>query len=436
MLAVRDGPERSKRQMTKTTRHLIGDLSMKIRTLLLGSAAALAAVSGARAADAVVIAEPEPVEYVRVCDTYGAGYFYIPGTETCLQVGGYVWFQVGADGYDGGNDSPDFLTYGAYPDSDGWLAQTRARVTFDARSGTEWGTLRAYIRLEATWGEQYDGPVGVDHGFIQLGGFRAGYLESVWNDSIGAGVAAYGSHSYGSMSYGDQKRHQISYTYGSQEGLAATISLEDDTGNGDSYMPDIVGAISYNQGWGAVWAKAGYDNSYNDEVCESIDGGICTSIGDPLDEDNYKNSGYGVTLGMQYNIPNMAGSSFRLIGYYSDSDNAYSVISPAAAFGGYGASEFSFITSYLQQWTPTFGTSVGFQYFNDYYLPLSDVGTGIDGYAGEIALVWTPIENLEIRSEIYYDKMNSVEGFIDLGQDADYDGKGTFSGFLRMTRFF
>ncbi|MEP4753305.1 MAG: porin, partial [Nitratireductor sp.] len=54
---------------------------MKIKSLLLGSAAALAAVSGARAADAVVIAEPEPVEYVRVCDAYGAGFFYIPGTE-------------------------------------------------------------------------------------------------------------------------------------------------------------------------------------------------------------------------------------------------------------------------------------------------------------------------------------------------------------------
>ncbi len=38
--------------------------------------------------------EPEPVEYVRVCDAYGTGYFYIPGTETCLQIGGYVRFQT------------------------------------------------------------------------------------------------------------------------------------------------------------------------------------------------------------------------------------------------------------------------------------------------------------------------------------------------------
>jgi hypothetical protein len=38
---------------------------MNIKSLLLGSAAALVAVSGARVADAVVIAEPEPMEYVR-----------------------------------------------------------------------------------------------------------------------------------------------------------------------------------------------------------------------------------------------------------------------------------------------------------------------------------------------------------------------------------
>uniref|UniRef100_UPI00055AD6CE porin n=1 Tax=Mesorhizobium sp. NBIMC_P2-C1 TaxID=1320555 RepID=UPI00055AD6CE len=68
---------------------------MNIKSLLLGSAAALLAVSGARAADAVVVAEPEPAEYVKICDVYGAGYFYIPGTETCLRVGGYLRYDAG-----------------------------------------------------------------------------------------------------------------------------------------------------------------------------------------------------------------------------------------------------------------------------------------------------------------------------------------------------
>ncbi|AIB27921.1 ATP/GTP-binding site motif A (P-loop) :Porin, alpha proteobacteria type [Brucella suis bv. 2] len=76
---------------------------MNIKSLLLGSAAALVAASGAQAADAIVAPEPEAVEYVRVCDAYGAGYFYIPGTETCLRVHGYVRYDVkgGDDVYSG-----------------------------------------------------------------------------------------------------------------------------------------------------------------------------------------------------------------------------------------------------------------------------------------------------------------------------------------------
>ena len=49
----------------------------------------MVAVSGAQAADAIVV-EPEPVEYVRICDAYGSGFFYIPGTETCIRFSGYV----------------------------------------------------------------------------------------------------------------------------------------------------------------------------------------------------------------------------------------------------------------------------------------------------------------------------------------------------------
>ena len=61
------------------------------KSLLLGSAAGLAVVSGAQAADLPVRkAAPVAVEYVRVCTAYGAGFFFIPGTETCLRVSGRV----------------------------------------------------------------------------------------------------------------------------------------------------------------------------------------------------------------------------------------------------------------------------------------------------------------------------------------------------------
>ena len=66
---------------------------------MLGSAAAFVAVTNARAADAVVTAEPEPMEYVRICDTYGVGFYYIPGTETCLKLSGYLRYDVGAGAF-------------------------------------------------------------------------------------------------------------------------------------------------------------------------------------------------------------------------------------------------------------------------------------------------------------------------------------------------
>lgn len=72
---------------------------MNIKSLLLGSAAALIAAPSAMAAD-IIIPEPEMVEYVRVCDAAGTGYWYIPGTEVCLKFSGYVRMQIDASDLD------------------------------------------------------------------------------------------------------------------------------------------------------------------------------------------------------------------------------------------------------------------------------------------------------------------------------------------------
>ena len=56
--------------------------------LLLGTAAGLVAVAGAQAADMPVKAAP--VQYVKICSLYGDGFYYIPGTNTCLKMGGYL----------------------------------------------------------------------------------------------------------------------------------------------------------------------------------------------------------------------------------------------------------------------------------------------------------------------------------------------------------
>ncbi len=63
-----------------------------VKSLLLGSAAGLVAVAGAQAADLPVKAKP--VLYVKICSLYGVGFYYIPGTDTCLKVGGWVRAEV------------------------------------------------------------------------------------------------------------------------------------------------------------------------------------------------------------------------------------------------------------------------------------------------------------------------------------------------------
>src|SRR5947208_17025420 len=80
-----------------------------VKSLLLGSAAGLVAVAGAQAADLPVKAKP--VEYVKVCSVYGEGFFYIPGTDSCLKIGGYVR-QDFYFGQTGNSFAPDLLNLG------------------------------------------------------------------------------------------------------------------------------------------------------------------------------------------------------------------------------------------------------------------------------------------------------------------------------------
>lgn len=379
------------------------------KSLLLCSAACFVAVGGAHGADAVVVPEPEPIEYVRVCDVFGEGYFYIPGTETCLRISGYIRYRVGATNDDGlivdadgnviGGDTPNFNGF----IGDGWNKQTRARVNFDARSEIEWGTLQAFICLQASWGQRgedqnpfADGPVGADQAWLKLGGLRMGYTESAWAETI-FGVTNGGSFSDGALWYGDQQRHLIQYNFGGETGLFGVISVEDDALAGDGYVPDVVGVIGYQGGWGAVWARAAYDNSRTD-VPEDISG--------------VEDSGFGAQLGSQINIPN-TNTSFRVMGWYADSDNRYGTTSSYGGIsGGFGNAEWSALAAVNQQFTEKFSASTGFQYFNNFYEAFSEEKTGLNGYSIDLSLVYEPVTNFEVRAEANYDKVDDFDGSI------------------------
>src|SRR6476659_6468642 len=134
------------------------------KSIFLGSVAGLAAVAGAQAAD-LPAKKAAAVEYVRVCSTYGAGFFYIPGTETCLRVGGRVRAEFRY--LEPLNREQDAVGFRA-----------RGRIQLDARTATAYGLLRTFVRFEMTRDTGDYGfsatTANVDQAFIQFGGLTAG----------------------------------------------------------------------------------------------------------------------------------------------------------------------------------------------------------------------------------------------------------------------
>ncbi|MDB5592716.1 porin [Enterovirga sp.] len=204
-----------------------------VKSLLLGSAAGLCAVAGAQAAD-LPARRAAPVEYVRVCTAYGAGFFFIPGTDTCLRVGGRARFEYQyVSNRTRNNDVSGFRGLG--------------RLNIDARTQTGYGTLRAFVRFELasrtgaqltsgtqqryanafpaigqdTFGraQQY---VNVDKAFVQFAGFTAGRASSFYDfyahDLEFVGVSV-GSDVFST--------NLLAYTLTFGQGWSATISMED-----------------------------------------------------------------------------------------------------------------------------------------------------------------------------------------------------------------
>ncbi len=263
-----------------------------VKSLLLGSAAGLVAVAGAQAADLPVKAKP--VEYVKICSIYGAGFFYIPGTDTCIKIGGWVRAEYG---FQTGNSSVQYSTGGGSRnnriDSNEYNMRARWTTSIDVRTQTEYGTLRAYSRagFQTTTGETTQGRIYTERGFIQFAGFTFGKSQSYF-DFFG-GAFCYGCSYTGAASMtGAAGTLLAAYTATFGNGFTATISLEDqfmrrnaiwDASNDatnalvignmpgpataqDSYnvapvnhgdiaatgIPDIVGSLRVDQAWGSA----------------------------------------------------------------------------------------------------------------------------------------------------------------------------------------
>ncbi|MCJ2032989.1 porin [Methylobacterium sp. J-068] len=208
------------------------------RSLLLGSVAALVTMPFARAADLPAL-KSAPIEYVRVCTTYGAGFFYIPGTDTCIRLSGRARAEFGyQQNFVRGNSQGDLSMY-----------RGQMRLNVDARTQTDYGTLRAFVRMEASsrtgnfmWSgtlqrigkayaatgqdqlnrtqQQFD----VDKAFIQFAGLTAGRASSFFD---------FYAHDFEiiGVSHGSDvsATNLLAYTATSGTGFSATVSMEDPT---------------------------------------------------------------------------------------------------------------------------------------------------------------------------------------------------------------
>jgi hypothetical protein len=291
---------------------------MNFKSLLLGSAAALVAVSGARAADVIVPVAPEPADYVRICDVYGTGFYYIPGTETCLKIGGYVRYKIIA----GGNLEDDFgVNYLINGEDDDYRVRSRVRVrlNFDVREETELGTLRAFARVQAeNNGSFSDASYGMDQGYIQLGGLTMGYLDTLWTEGDGLLTDT-------DLPVGDFQVNRISYTYAA-DGFSAALSIEDD--NTGDFAPDVVGRLAYEGGWGSVYLAASYD-----EETDDIFGIDTTFYGSPIGPVipglNVNENGDAFALKGALSLKDLVAtdSELKIEGSYAFDPSSYSTIS-------------------------------------------------------------------------------------------------------------
>jgi hypothetical protein len=379
-------------------------------------------MSVAGAADLPMKAKAPAVQYVKVCTLYGAGFYYIPGTDTCLKIGGYIRTQVESTSNGGGvarmsnNSAQNNQTR---VDTNDVQFRVRAVVTFDTRTQGEYGTLRSYYRVgweSTTPGESLGGTAAGraywDRAFIQFAGFTVGKAQSFFDIYHHGGSRNY-LNTRTSGDNGASGGMLWAYTAQFGNGFSASLSLEDPNGhnlNGvrdlgptvfggfgapdNAYtanvggfgmqVPDIVANVRYDQPWGFIGASA---------VLHQVGGGYytaaagcvvanSTTCGNPADE-----WGYAFGVGGQLNVPGMPGDTVGAMFRYGHGTVGY-IIGAGAGFwwlldgrtagfgrtadaffanpgaiGGYGGAlqltdAWSVNAHYEHAWTPQLRTSV------------------------------------------------------------------------------
>lgn len=370
---------------------------------LLATAAAALAPACSTSSLAADLPIAEPVEYVRICDAFGTGFYYIPGTETCLRVSGRVRVETH---YVDGPDNDEVVDD---EDFNNWTTRARGYLRADARAQTAFGLVRAYIDWKVTVGpsdfsDNYSSSsVGTDHAFIQItndwGLFTAGVQDSFFD-------APFASNTFGvrvgiddPTTSNTTRGTLFAYTRSFGD-FSTSVSAEDPASNGrrdegplDDYegqeMPDLVGNVRYDAGWGAAML-AGVVGQIHDNDPGGDGDGVGWAV----------NAGFNASFGWL---------GAGLTAGYADGRIAYITTDPGGAGdfdgpegddtntawairGGLSADITPTLTAYVDgSWT-TVDTDSG---LNDY-----------DYWAVAADLQWTPVSGLMIGPEIAYTSLD------------------------------
>jgi len=344
-----------------------------MKSALLGTSAALATVVGAQAAD-LPSTKSAPVEYVRICDVYGAGFFYIPGTQTCLKIGGRVRFEIETQSVSniyrhasvGGaaiskaapffyGDNGAFVNKNGI-DSLGWLS--RGYLFVDARTQSAWGTVQTVMTLRiastsgSLAGNYTTGALAstnafaptLDAAYVRFAGFTFGRAASNFTPLP---PYMYNTDYWGGFAAGIK---QLAYTATFGGGFSASIALEDrqDMGQmitanalggnpfqnplalppaaanggaitatavGPSRLPNLVGNLRVDQAWG--WAQL--SGAVGQNTANVAAGGtallpVTNGVG-PL----IKKTGWAISGSVRINLPMIAaGDHLHLTAGYTN----------------------------------------------------------------------------------------------------------------------
>jgi hypothetical protein len=351
---------------------------------------------------------------VRVCSLYGAGFFYIPGTDTCIKLGGYMRIDTTFNGgiYDAPAWSGDIGQSNRYADY--FSARSRMALTIDTRTATEYGVVRTFAQADfqfSTLGNTTTNPnalntnlgnnaqlldtpgggyVAVEYAFVQFAGFTFGKSSSAyatpWNGYPGnnssfllgghdtvTGVnniqytAQFGNGVSGTIGLDDPTVFNRTSIYNLSIGLPATGTGVIASAYGGVKAPDIVGNIRLDQAWGLFQISGAahlVNASYNNLNAGTAAPNVLSEIsGHPDDK-----WGGSVMAALQIkNIPTGPGDDIKIDASFAkgDTKNVISTSSASPSFLMYGGA------------APGAYQSVGFGATTDaVYLPGANGGDG------------------------------------------------------------